>query len=66
MTAAVMLRSHAAGSCQSSERQMAEVLQGITPAAVAHMREELLAVITTLADAAAVAAVMLAVIEQLR
>jgi hypothetical protein len=55
MTAAVMLRSHAVGSCQSSRRQMAEMLQGITPAAVAQMREELLAIITTLADAAVAA-----------
>jgi hypothetical protein len=41
---------------QLSEQQEAEILQGITPSGVAHMREELLDVIAALADAAAAAA----------
>jgi hypothetical protein len=40
---------------QLSDQQEAEMLQGITPLGVAHMRDELLAVITALADAAAAA-----------
>jgi hypothetical protein len=38
---------------QLSEEQEAELLQGITPASVAAMRDELLAVIDTLAGRAA-------------
>jgi hypothetical protein len=47
--------SAAAEPCcwQLSEEQETDMLQGITAAGVAHMREELLAVITALAEAAA-------------